>query len=85
MEGDCTSCEVSEAKSAYWTPGLYFLDSETGEYTLVEQVGGMLDAYMETCVMQVLLPRNRTRLTYHIGPTTRVCRLRSNKARFLQV
>jgi hypothetical protein len=42
VAGECTSCEVSEDKSAYWTPALYFLNSETGEYTLVEQVGGML-------------------------------------------
>jgi hypothetical protein len=28
--------------SAYWTPSLYFQDEDTGEYELVEQVGGML-------------------------------------------
>lgn len=41
MAGDCTSCEVSQDKSAYWTPALYF-QAANGEFTLVEQVGGML-------------------------------------------
>ncbi|TEY44679.1 hypothetical protein BOTCAL_0347g00100 [Botryotinia calthae] len=44
--GNCTSCEVSQDKSAYWTPSLYFLDAATGEYELVEQVGGMLAYYL---------------------------------------
>jgi hypothetical protein len=43
--GDCTSCAVKQDKSAYWTPPLYFKDAATGEYTLVEQVGGMLSYY----------------------------------------
>ncbi|KFY11004.1 hypothetical protein V491_07369, partial [Pseudogymnoascus sp. VKM F-3775] len=42
LAGDCTSCAVSEDKSAYWTPPMYFKDASTGEYTLVDQVGGML-------------------------------------------
>jgi hypothetical protein len=42
MAGSCTSCEVVQDKSAYWTPALYFKSATTGEYTLVEQVGGML-------------------------------------------
>jgi hypothetical protein len=42
MAGDCTSCQVSQDHSAYWTPPLYFQDASTGEYQLVEQVGGML-------------------------------------------
>jgi hypothetical protein len=44
--GSCTSCEVSQDKSAYWTPGLYF-QSASGQFTLVNQVGGML-AYVLT-------------------------------------
>ncbi|TAQ91244.1 hypothetical protein B7494_g434 [Chlorociboria aeruginascens] len=43
--GDCTSCQVSEDKSAYWTPALYF-QSTSGEFTLVQQVGGMLAYYL---------------------------------------
>jgi hypothetical protein len=39
--GSCTSCQVTQDKSAYWTPPLYF-QSSSGEFTLVEQVGGML-------------------------------------------
>lgn len=42
LGGSCTSCEVAQDKSAYWTPALYFKSSTTGEYTLVQQVGGML-------------------------------------------
>jgi hypothetical protein len=37
----CTSCSVSQDKSAYWTPVLYFQDS-AGKFHLVDQVGGML-------------------------------------------
>ncbi|GAW12370.1 hypothetical protein ANO14919_017360 [Xylariales sp. No.14919] len=44
--GDCTSCAVKQDKSAYWTPNMYFLDSETGEYSPVPQVGGMLAYYL---------------------------------------
>lgn len=40
--GDCTSCEVAEDKSVYWTPPPYFRNSATGEFSEVNQVGGML-------------------------------------------
>jgi hypothetical protein len=40
--GSCSSCLVSEDKSGYWTPALYFEDQTTGQFELVEQVGGML-------------------------------------------
>ncbi|KAI8158274.1 hypothetical protein K4K49_004866 [Colletotrichum sp. SAR 10_70] len=43
---DCTSCRVTQDKSAYWTPALYFQDSATGEFEIVEQVGGMLAYYL---------------------------------------
>lgn len=46
LGGSCTSCEVAQDKSAYWTPALYFKSSTTGEYTLVQQVGGMLAYYL---------------------------------------
>lgn len=42
LGSDCTSCQVSQDKSAYWTPALYFQDQATGKFSLVEQVGGML-------------------------------------------
>ncbi|KAL2067524.1 hypothetical protein VTL71DRAFT_1949 [Oculimacula yallundae] len=42
---ECTSCEVTQDKSVYWTPALYFLGDD-GKYTLVEQVGGMLAYYL---------------------------------------
>lgn len=41
IASDCTSCEVSQDKSVYWHPALYFRGDD-GEYTLVDQVGGML-------------------------------------------
>ncbi|TGJ85748.1 hypothetical protein E0Z10_g2985 [Xylaria hypoxylon] len=43
---DCTSCAVKQDKSAYWTPAMYFLNSETGEYSPVPEVGGMLAYYL---------------------------------------
>jgi len=33
---------VKQDKSAYWHPVLYFKDADTGEFELVEQVGGTL-------------------------------------------
>ncbi|KEY63964.1 hypothetical protein S7711_08689 [Stachybotrys chartarum IBT 7711] len=44
--GDCTSCRVTQDKSVYWHPALYFQDADTGEYELVKQVGGMLAYYL---------------------------------------
>ncbi|KAI0914224.1 hypothetical protein F4823DRAFT_395083 [Ustulina deusta] len=46
INGNCTSCAVKQDKSAYWTPAMYFLDSETGEFSPVPQVGGMLAYYL---------------------------------------
>ncbi|CRK42608.1 hypothetical protein BN1708_008799 [Verticillium longisporum] len=43
--GDCTSCRVLQDKSAYWHPSMYVQDTDTGEFELVEQVGGMLAYY----------------------------------------
>ncbi|KAH0566205.1 hypothetical protein GP486_000403 [Trichoglossum hirsutum] len=44
MDSDGTSCAVSQDKSAYWTPALYFVgENEITE--LVEQTGGMLVYY----------------------------------------
>lgn len=42
VTGNCTSCRVTQDKSAYWHPALYFQDASTQEYELVPQVGGML-------------------------------------------
>ncbi|KAK6581910.1 hypothetical protein PZA11_005607 [Diplocarpon coronariae] len=44
-EGQCTSCQVSQDKSAYWHPALYFQAAD-GKFTLVEQIGGMLAYYL---------------------------------------
>ncbi|KAA8894411.1 hypothetical protein FN846DRAFT_900927 [Sphaerosporella brunnea] len=41
----CTSCEVQEDNSAYWTPNLYH-QSESGELTALNQTGGMLVYYL---------------------------------------
>jgi hypothetical protein len=42
VAGQCTSCQVSQDKSGYWTPAVYFQNAATGEFQLVEEVGGML-------------------------------------------
>ncbi|KXT04874.1 hypothetical protein AC578_3437 [Pseudocercospora eumusae] len=44
-EHDCTSCEVTQDKSAYWTPPLYF-QHENGTVEMVPNVGGMLAYYL---------------------------------------
>ncbi|KAI0471752.1 hypothetical protein GGR56DRAFT_682008 [Xylariaceae sp. FL0804] len=44
---NCTSCIVTEDKSAYWTPPLYFYDYDTQEFTILPQVGGMLAYYFQ--------------------------------------
>ncbi|KAI6093158.1 hypothetical protein F4821DRAFT_76382 [Hypoxylon rubiginosum] len=44
--GSCTSCAVKQDMSAYWTPGVYFQDGDTGEFEIVRQVGGMLSYYL---------------------------------------
>ncbi|QPG96429.1 hypothetical protein C2857_004155 [Epichloe festucae Fl1] len=46
MDGDCTSCRVTQDKSAYWHPAFYFEDASTGEIEVVPQVGGMLAYYL---------------------------------------
>lgn len=38
---NCTSCEVTQDHSAYWTPALYFMYTD-GTAVMVPQVGGML-------------------------------------------
>ncbi|EAW14810.1 DUF1996 domain-containing protein [Aspergillus clavatus NRRL 1] len=42
---DCTSCAITQDKSAYWAPALYFMH-ENGEAELVDEVGGMLVYYL---------------------------------------
>ncbi|KAF4586014.1 WSC domain-containing protein [Ophiocordyceps camponoti-floridani] len=46
VNGKCTSCRVKQDKSSYWHPALYFKDSTTNKYEVVEQVGGMLAYYL---------------------------------------
>lgn len=43
--GHCTSCAVTQDKSAYWTPALYFMH-ENGTAQIVPEVGGMLAYYL---------------------------------------
>ncbi|KAJ5775374.1 uncharacterized protein N7511_000385 [Penicillium nucicola] len=45
LESSCTSCAVTQDKSAYWTPALYFMHTN-GSAELVEEVGGMLAYYL---------------------------------------
>jgi hypothetical protein len=42
---DCTSCEVTQDQSAYWTPPLYF-EHKDGTVEMVPNVGGMLAYYL---------------------------------------
>ncbi|PSK36616.1 WSC domain-containing protein 2 [Elsinoe australis] len=42
---DCTSCGVTQDKSAYWTPSLHFM-YPNGTTVVVPQVGGMLAYYL---------------------------------------
>ncbi|KAF7442882.1 DUF1996 multi-domain protein [Pyrenophora tritici-repentis] len=44
-ESECTSCQFSDDKSAYWTPSLHFVH-EDGMTEVVPQVGGMLAYYL---------------------------------------
>ncbi|KAM0561683.1 hypothetical protein ACHAPJ_002852 [Fusarium lateritium] len=46
LDGDCTSCRVTQDKSSYWHPALYFQDADTKKFELVPQVGGMLAYYL---------------------------------------
>ncbi|KAH0598695.1 hypothetical protein MHUMG1_03999 [Metarhizium humberi] len=46
LDGDCTSCRVTQDKSAYWTPTIYFQDAKTEKFEIVPQVGGMLAYYL---------------------------------------
>lgn len=46
LASTCTSCAVTQDNSAYWHPALYFKDSSTGKFTLVEELGGMLAYYL---------------------------------------
>ena len=41
VNSNCTSCEVTQDKSAYWTPSLHFIYAN-GTSVVVPQIGGML-------------------------------------------
>ncbi|MCJ1393462.1 hypothetical protein MMC18_006337 [Xylographa bjoerkii] len=47
LNGNCTSCQVQQDHSAYWTPALYFMDSN-GITTAVPEVAGHLTYYKYT-------------------------------------
>jgi hypothetical protein len=40
LNSDCTSCSITQDRSVYWTPPLYF-ENDNGTFTLVPQKGGM--------------------------------------------
>ncbi|KAH7413660.1 hypothetical protein DE146DRAFT_2465 [Phaeosphaeria sp. MPI-PUGE-AT-0046c] len=42
---ECTSCQFTDDKSAYWTPSLHFVHA-SGKVEIVPQVGGMLAYYL---------------------------------------
>ncbi|BFZ64028.1 hypothetical protein YB2330_005166 [Saitoella coloradoensis] len=43
---DCTTCQVTEDLSNYWTPNLWF-QHPNGSFTSVPQIGGMLVYYLQ--------------------------------------
>ncbi|KAG0642261.1 hypothetical protein HOY80DRAFT_917857 [Tuber brumale] len=45
LQSSCSSCQVKQDRSAYWTPVLYFQD-EAGNFNAVNQTGGMLVYYL---------------------------------------
>ncbi|KAG0123529.1 hypothetical protein HOY82DRAFT_637691 [Tuber indicum] len=45
LKSTCSSCQVKQDRSAYWTPVLYFQD-EAGNFNVVNQTGGMLVYYL---------------------------------------
>ncbi|OJD33503.1 wsc domain-containing protein [Diplodia corticola] len=45
LESSCTSCQVTQDNSAYWTPSLHFM-YPNGTTVVVPQVGGMLAYYL---------------------------------------
>ncbi|CUS11857.1 unnamed protein product [Tuber aestivum] len=45
LKSTCSSCQVKQDRSAYWTPVLYFQD-EAGNFNIVNQTGGMLVYYL---------------------------------------
>ncbi|KAI1917975.1 hypothetical protein LOZ61_000089 [Ophidiomyces ophidiicola] len=56
LGSSCTSCEVAQDKSAYWTPSLYFIH-ESGKAELVDQTGGMLIYYLPRGPNVLAFPR----------------------------
>jgi len=40
LNSQCTSCQVQQDKSAYWTPQLYFMHANGGKAELVPEVKG---------------------------------------------
>ena len=40
-ESNCTSCSVTQDKSSYWTPALYFIHAN-GTVEIAQEAGGML-------------------------------------------
>lgn len=47
MAGSCSSCQVKQDKSSYWTPAMYFQHADTGKLEIVPQTGGMLVYYLQ--------------------------------------
>ena len=45
LNGDCTSCEIAQDKSAYWSPQMYFYDSDEDSYEAVPEVQGHITYY----------------------------------------
>ncbi|KAI5799320.1 hypothetical protein DFH27DRAFT_591416 [Peziza echinospora] len=55
MKGTCSSCQVKEDLSSYWTPALYF-EGADGKQQVVPQTGGMLVYYLQRGENVVAVP-----------------------------
>lgn len=68
MASNCTSCEVAEDRSVYWSPSLYFRH-DNGSYELVQTAGGMT-VYVFPCKQQsqkTMLIRQRYYFNDNVG------------------
>lgn len=45
LASECTSCEISQDHSAYWSPNLMFFDQDTNKYEVVPEVAGHITYY----------------------------------------
>ena len=72
IAGSCTSCQVTQDKSSYWTPALYFQDA-SGKMNLVDQVGGMLAYVISPICFNAFLLRHYQSISLNIHRSPDKC------------